>query len=523
MDWFRTPVVDSRARLDTLNERMSSRDESPTAPEKALGISPEEISAAAPAGDAEGLPDTTARRYVPWIVAVALFMENLDATIVNTAVPTIAAQLETSALNLKSVLTSYTLSLAVFIPISGWMADRFGTKRVFTVAVALFALSSLLCGLAINVPFLVAARVLQGIGGAMMTPVGRLTMVRTFPRSELITAMQYVVIPALIGPLIGPFLGGLIVHWLPWRFIFFINLPFSLVGFWMVRRYMPDFRARHPPPLDLAGFLLFGSGVGLLSYVLEVFGEHRLSLPAIGGLTVLAVALLAGYWAHARRCDAPVLRLSLLRIRTFRVSVIGGFITRLGFGAMPFLLPLLYQLGMGFPAWKAGLFTMPQAIAAMGMKVVGRQLLARFGHRNVLVANTVLLGGAIGLFALITPQTPIAGILLLSFLLGFLASLQFTSMNTLVYADVDDSAASQAGSIASTAQQMSLSFGVAFGGLLATWFLGGVDRSVAAETIPALHQAFLVMSGATILSSLTFYTLHPADGNNVSNRTASVQ
>jgi EmrB/QacA subfamily drug resistance transporter len=462
------------------------------------------------------------RRFLPTLVAVSLFMENLDATIVNTAVPTMSEALHVAPLSLKAVLTSYTLSLAVFIPISGWMADRFGTKRVFAAAVTIFSLGSLACGLSLNVPMLVASRILQGLGGAMMTPVGRIALVRSFPRSELMTVMQYVVVPALIGPLIGPVTGGLIVHWLPWRTIFLINLPFGVVGLWMVRCFMPDFRDPSPPPLDYIGFVLFGAGFGLLSYVLEVFGEHRLSAGPIIGLAAGAFTLLFAYAWHARGVARPMLRLTLLRIRTFRVSVLGGFVTRLGLGGMPFLLPLLYQIGLGFPAWKAGLFTIPQALAAMGMKVIGRKVLARFGHRSVLIANTVLLGVAIGMFSLIGRATPVWWILPLSFFLGFLASLQFTSMNTLVYADVDDREASQAGSIASTAQQMSLSFGVACGGLLAAWYLGGVDQSIAAHTIPALHKAFITMGAVTVVSSLTFWTLQSTDGDNVSNRAVRV-
>jgi len=356
----------------------------------------------------------------------------------------------------------------------------------------------------------------------MMTPVGRLALVRTFPRSELMTAMQYVVIPALIGPLIGPFVGGLIVHWMPWRVIFLVNLPFGLAGLWMVRRYLPDFRDEAAPPLDRVGFVLFGAGIGLLSYVLEVFGEHRLGTGPIAALATVALALLAAYVRHARRSRAALLPLSLLRIRTFRISVVGGFITRLGLGGMPFLLPLLYQLGMGFPAWKAGLFTMPQALAAMGTKVIGRKLLTRFGHRTVLVSNTALLGVAIALFAMVDRTTPLAAIVALSFSLGFFASLQFTSVNTLVYADVDDERASQAGSIASTAQQMSLSFGVAFGALLTAWFLGGVDQTAPAQTIPALQKAFVTLGTLTLLSSLAFRCLHASDGNNVSNRAVRV-
>ena len=334
------------------------------------------------------------KRYLPWLVAVALFMENLDATIVNTAVPTMALNLNVEPLSLKAVLTSYTLSLAVFIPVSGWMADRFGTRRIFTLAISLFLLGSVLCGISSNVPMLVASRIIQGMGGAIMTPVGRLTLVRTFPRSEMLAAMNYVVVPALIGPLLGPFVGGLIVHWLHWRVIFFLNVPFALGGLWLVHLYMPDFRDDdNTPPLDRAGFLLFGSGVALLSYVLEIFGEHTLPWSAMGLMLAGSAALFAAYHWHSQRVAFPVLALRLFLIRTFRVSVIGGFVTRLGVGGMPFLLPLLYpDPDSGYLPWQAGLLTMPAALAAIGMKIVSKQLLARFGHRQVLIYNTVLLG-----------------------------------------------------------------------------------------------------------------------------------
>ena len=474
----------------------------------------------APTNSAECPEDlAVTRRYLPWLVAVALFMENLDATIVNTAVPTISASLGVAPLSLKGVLTSYTLSLAVFIPISGWLADRFGTCRIFRLAVWLFLLGSLACGLAPNVHFLVAARVLQGIGGAMMTPVGRLALVRAFPRSEMLTTMNYVIIPALLGPLLGPFTGGLIVHWTSWRVIFFVNIPLAMVGLWMIGRYMPDYRDRDVAPLDRTGFILFSTGIALLSYVLEIFGEHQHGTRLIALLGITAVALLAAYGWHERRTTTPLLELALFRVRTFRVAVLGGFVTRLGFGGMPFLLPLLYQLGLGFPAWQAGLLTMPQALAAMAMKLLSRPIMKRFGHRRVLLTNTLVLGATMTLFTQIDRGAPIGAILALSLMQGFVASLQFTAMNSLVYADIDDRDASMAGSIASTAQQLSLSFGVAVGSLAVAWFLGHVDQTNAAETIPALHKAFFTLGAITIVSSLTFVGLHSNDGNNISHRT----
>src|SRR3954471_6246506 len=233
-------------------------------------------------------PDpATAKRYLPWVVAIVMFMETLDATIVNTAVPVMAANLGVAPLSLKAVVASYILSLAVFIPVSGWMADRFGTRRVFFTAVSVFTCASLLCGMSLNPPMLVAARLLQGVGAAMMMPVGRLTIIRTFSKAELLSAMNFVVMPALVGPLLGPTVGGLIVHLASRRYIFFVNLPVGLVALWMIWRYLPDYKAEAPRPLDTIGFVLFGSGIALLSWLLEIFGEHRLDLTSSAVLLVI--------------------------------------------------------------------------------------------------------------------------------------------------------------------------------------------------------------------------------------------
>ena len=276
--------------------------------------------------------DSSVKRLLPWMVAVAFLMESLDTTILNTAVPTVARALGVVPLSMKSVLSSYTLSLAVFIPVSGWMADRFGTRRVFASAIALFTLGSLLCGLSTNIHVLVGCRILQGMGGALMVPVGRLTIVRTFSRSELVRAMSFVTIPALIGPMLGPVAGGLIVGYFHWRVIFFVNLPIGLLGLALVARRFPDYRAEKVDRLDVVGGILFGSGVGLLSYVLEVFGEHTLGPATVAALFVLSLVLLAGYFRHAIAAAHPLLRLGLFRIRTFRSSVSGSFVTRLGAG-----------------------------------------------------------------------------------------------------------------------------------------------------------------------------------------------
>src|SRR5580704_16625366 len=279
-------------------------------------------------------PDPTAasKRLLPWLVAVAFFMESLDTTILNTAVPTIPAALYVAALSMKAVLASYTLSLAVFIPISGWVADRFGTRRVFASAIGLFTLGSFLCGLSGNIHWLVVCRILQGCGGAMLVPVGRLTLVRTFAKSDLVRTMSFVSIPALVAPMLGPIAGGLIVGYLQWRVIFFLNIPIGLTGLFLVQLHLPDYREERTPPLDVVGLILFGSGVALLSYVLEIFGEHTLSAREMSGLLVLSIALLAGYGIHGSSLPFPLLKLRLFSIRTFRAAVSGSFFTRLGIG-----------------------------------------------------------------------------------------------------------------------------------------------------------------------------------------------
>jgi EmrB/QacA subfamily drug resistance transporter len=470
-----------------------------------------------PTADQPFLSDSS-KRLLPWLIAVAFFMESLDTTILNTGVPTIAAALHVAPLNMKSVLASYTLSLAVFIPISGWMADRFGTRRVFASAIGIFTLGSFLCGISSNIHVLVADRILQGCGGAMMMPVGRLTMVRTFAKSELVRAMSFVAIPGLVGPMLGPIAGGLIVGYLHWRFIFFVNIPIGLAGLYMVYRHLPDYREERTHPLDWVGLILFGSGVALLSYVLEVFGENTQSARVIMGLLALSFVLLAAYGLHATRTAYPLLRTMLFRLRTFRASVVGSFVTRLGIGGIPFLFPLLYQVGMGYSPIQSGLLMMPQAIAAMSLKMTMPRILARFGYRGVLVSNTLIIGLLIMLFATIGKGTPVWLIVAEAFSYGFFTSLQYTSMNTLVYAEVSDEQASNASTIASTMQQMSISFGVATASLVTVFFIPDHARSDTTQFIHGIHLAFFVLGGMTLLSTIVFRELKAGDGDAVSQR-----
>ncbi len=460
-------------------------------------------------------PSEASKRLLPWLVAVAFFMESLDTTILNTAVPAISSALGVAPLSMKAVLASYTLSLAVFIPISGWMADRFGTRRVFASAIGIFTLGSFLCGISSNIHLLVACRILQGCGGAMMVPVGRLTLVRAFPKSDLLRVMSFVSIPALVAPMLGPIAGGLIVGYLHWRVIFFLNIPIGLIGLILVHLHLPDYREERTPPLDVVGLILFGSGVALLSYVLEIFGEHALSAGAMSGLLVLSVALLAGYGIHGSSLPFPLLKLRLFSIRTFRAAVSGSFFTRLGIGGVPFLLPLLYQVGLGFTPIQSGLLIMPQAIASMGMKAVMPQILRRIGYRGALISNTLILGILLMVFATIGLRTPVWAIVLEAFLYGAFTSLQYTSMNTLVFADLAEEDASSASSIASTAQQMSISFGVAAAGLATAFFIPNT-HSDPTEMIHGIHKALNALGIMTIVTTIVFLTLKSGDGDDVS-------
>jgi EmrB/QacA subfamily drug resistance transporter len=466
------------------------------------------------------VPSEASKHLLPWLVAVAFFMESLDTTILNTAVPAISAALHVTPLSMKAVLASYTLSLAVFIPISGWVADRFGTRRVFAAAIGLFTLGSFLCGISTSIDALVACRVLQGMGGSMMVPVGRMTLVRTFSKAGLLRAMSFVSIPSLVAPMLGPIAGGLVVAYLHWRFIFFVNIPIGLAGLVLVYLYLPDYREEKTPPLDVVGLILFGSGIALLSYVLEVFGEHTLGTREITGLLVVSLALLGGYWVHAKTLQFPLLQLSLFRIRTFRAAVGGGLFTRLGIGGVPFLLPLLYQVGLGFTPVQSGLLLMPQALAAIGVNWVILRLLARFGYRGVLVTNTIIIGGLLLLFATIGFHTPIWVIVALAFLYGAYSSLQYTSMNTLVYADTTEEETSAANTIFSTVQQLAISFGVATAGLATAFFIPERSQSNPALMISGLHKALVSLGIVTILSTTVFSSLKSGDGRSVSQQKA---
>jgi EmrB/QacA subfamily drug resistance transporter len=405
-------------------------------------------------------------RIVALIVAVALFMENMDSTIIATSLPAIAADIGTPPLALKLAITSYLLSLAVFIPVSGWTADRFGARTVFRTAIGVFVLGSIGCALSSSLADFVIARMVQGAGGAMMTPVGRLVLLRTFDKRALVTAMAWVTIPALIGPLIGPPVGGFITTYFSWHWIFLINVPIGIVGILLATRFIDNIRLERPDPFDFLGMALVGVGVGGLAFGLSVLGLHFLPGAFVAALIAIGATSTFAYVVYARHATAPVLDLSLFQVPTLRASVAGGFVFRIGIGAMPFLLPLMLQLAFSMTPFESGLITFSSALGAMGMKAAAAMVLRRFGFRPVLIVNALIGAAFLAVIGLFTSDTPVMVMIAVLVVGGFFRSLQFTSINTIAYADLDRSRMSRATSLVSVAQQLSISCGVAVGALI---------------------------------------------------------
>jgi EmrB/QacA subfamily drug resistance transporter len=452
----------------------------------------------------------------PLIVACALLMENLDGTVVATALPAIARAFDVNPLHLNLAITAYMLSLAVFIPVSGWVADRYGARRVFRIAIVIFTLASILCGLSNDLASFVLARILQGLGGAMMVPVGRLIVLRATPKSQLVQAMAYLTVPALIGPVLGPPVGGFIATYFSWRWIFWLNLPIGVLGLVLATFFIADTREPRTPPLDLRGFLLSGIGLAGLVMAFETLGREILATQVQIGVLVIGVAAIALYIRHARRVAHPLIDLTLLRIPTFRASIVGGLLFRMGIGAIPFLLPLLLQLVFGMTPFASGMLTFTAALGALAMKVTAGPVLRRFGFRRVLLANTFISAGFLALCGLFRFDTPVWLIVALLLAGGFFRSLQFTAINTIGYADISHARMSQATSFSGMMRQLSLSIGVSIGALALHVALAVRGGSVlAAEDFLV---AFLTVALATVLSALAFLPLPDTAGEEVSGR-----
>jgi EmrB/QacA subfamily drug resistance transporter len=459
-------------------------------------------------------------RYVltALIVACALFMENLDGTVISTSLPAIAADLHEDPLSLKLALTSYLLSLAIFIPASSWAADKFGARTIFRNAIVVFTLGSICCGLSSNLPEFVAARVLQGFGGAMMVPVGRLVLLRTTERQNLVRAMAYLTAPALLGPVTGPPIGGFITTYFNWRWIFFINVPIGLLGFVLVSLFIENIRAEKAWPLDITGFLLSGLGLSTLIFGLTVASRQFVSWEIVAALIATGTILLSLYVLHARNTAFPLLDLRLLAIPTYRASVVGGSLFRIGIGAIPFLLPLMLQVGFGMNAFQSGSVTFVAAAGAILMKPTAEPILRLCGFRRVLVFNTLLSSAFLASYGFFTPLTPVVLMMTLLLAGGFFRSLQFTSLNVIAYADLDPAMVSRATSFSAVAQQLSLSVGVALGA-------GVIEitrqmRGDATLTAADFQWAFIIVAFMSAISVVSFLRLPLDAGAALAGRTS---
>jgi EmrB/QacA subfamily drug resistance transporter len=446
---------------------------------------------------------------VPMIVASALFMENLDSTIITTALPSMAESFATTPIHLSVGITSYVLSLAIFIPVSGWVADRFGARTVFRSAIAVFTLGSVLCGFCNNVPEFAAARVLQGVGGAMMVPVGRLVMFRSVPRSEFVTAMAYLTVPALVGPILGPPVGGFITTYASWRWIFFLNLPVGILGFCLVTSFIENYREPESPSLDWVGFLLSGTSIASLVYacdqVVRPDAGSALAL-ALFGLCLVSGAATA--W-HVRRHPHPVIDPSLLRIPTFSVSVLGGALFRVGTASLNYLLPILLQIGIGMTAFTSGLLIVAAAAGSFAMKIAAVVILRHWGFRTVLVANAAISALSVLVCAFFGDATPFELIFVILLIGGFFRSLQYTALNSIAFADISAPRMSAATSFSSMVQQISNGMGVAFAAVALNLVLVSRGHSLTEIPLGDIALTLLVMAAVTLTSCFYFARLAP--------------
>jgi EmrB/QacA subfamily drug resistance transporter len=442
---------------------------------------------------------------VPLIVGCALFMQTLDSTVIAVALPAIARSMHQDPIRLNLAITSYLLSLAVFIPISGWVADRYGARGVFRAAILIFTLGSILCAVSSTLSQLVCARVVQGFGGAMMVPVGRLLVLKTIPKADLVDAMSYLTVPAVFGPVVGPPVGGLIVTYASWRWIFLMNVPIGAIGVALVTVYIGDIREEQVPPLDIQGFVLTSLGLAGLMFGIETIGRQM--LPASVVMSVMATGgLCAGlYIVHSRRVSNPIIDLGLMRIPTFAASTISGSFARMGIGALPFLLAMLLQLVFGLTPFGSGLITFASSAGALMMKPTAAPIIRRWGFRKVLVGNGIISALILMLYALFRPSTPYIVIILTLFVGGFFRSLQFTSLSTLTYADVTPPMMSSASTLASMVQQLSLSLGVSIAAMLLHFSLH--LRHAKVLTTQDFMAAFIVTGVLSLVSALLFLRL----------------
>ncbi len=452
------------------------------------------------------------KKILPVIMATSIFMQMLDSTILNTALPSIAESLNESPLNMQNAIISYVLTLALFMPASGFLADKFGTRKTFILSLVLFSLGSVFCSLSQDLTQLVVSRVIQGLGGALMTPVGKLAMIKTYKKNELVKALNYAIIPALIGPVLGPLLGGYLVDYLSWHWIFIINIPFGIAGIILGMKYMPDYHSGETH-FDLKGFLIFAAASLLLSVSLELFGNTQNITPILM-IFILGFLLFYFYYRHAKKATNPLFPLNLFQVRTFRVGIVGNMVTRLGISSVPLLLPLMIQIAYGGSAVISGWIVAPMALTAMFGKNYVIRILNRFGYRKTLYYNTIILGILIIFLAVPGITDSLYWFVPIIALMGFFNSIQFTSMNTISIADLRSFHTSSGNSLLSVNQQLAVGFGISLGLLILNIFETQTNL-ISGEIHNAFRYTFLTIGLLTILSSNVFKRLHFADGNNM--------
>lgn len=446
------------------------------------------------------------QKILPWIVAIAFFMQTLDNTILNIALPVMAEDLNVNPLQMQSAIIAYILTVALIIPLCGWVCDRFGTQRIFLSAVALFSLGSILCAASHTLSFLIIGRVIQGLGGALMMPVGRLVILRVYPRHDFVKVLSLVTVPGALGPLLGPTLGGWLVEYASWHWIFLINVPMGVVGCIVAYKYMPNLQQSNYHPLDLLGFILFSAAMVLITMGLE--GLSELHLPKMSVIILFAVGIICFvyYWKRALKIDYPLFSPALFKIRSFSIGIAGNLFARLGSGSLPFLVPLLLQLALGYSPSKAGMMMVPMAAGSLFTKPIVRFIINYWGYRKLLTVNTFLLGVLICSFSFVTKEMPFIILLLLLGLLGIINSLQFTAMNTVTLIQLSDEQASSGNGFLAVMVQLSISFGIAIAAILLSLFNGG-EPSKTIDALPAFQLTFLCIGCFSILASSIFFQL----------------
>lgn len=452
------------------------------------------------------------KKFLPLILATAIFMQMLDSTILNTSLPAIARDLNESPLDMQNAIVSYVLTLALFMPVSGFLADKFGTKHVFIASLFLFSLGSLFCSLSQNLNELVIARVFQGVGGSLMTPVGKLALIKTFDKKELLKAINYAIVPALIGPVLGPLVGGYLVDYLSWHWIFLINIPIGVLGIILGLKYMPNYKSPITD-FDLKGFLIFAMASLLLSISLELFGNANNITPVLLGF-LLGFLMLFFYYKHARKDKNPIFPLNLFQVRTFRVGILGNLATRLGISSIPLLVPLMIQIAYDRSAFTSGWIVAPMALTSIFGKSVVIKILDKFGYRSTLMVNTFIIGILICSLAIPGIHNSIYWYVPILLLLGFFNSIQFTSMNTITIADLRTFQTSSGNSLVSVNQQFAVGFGIAFGLIILKIFEGDT-KLIHNQIHNAFRYTFLIVGVLTILSGLVFRRLNFRDGDNL--------